>query len=116
MIHNEVSHKSGHSPNVQCVAKNTYVYESLIKSYYLLPLFILPKMVVTSGVSDQVLDGLYVVDGSILPVAVGVNPTLTISCLAERCMRLLAKREGWEIDYDSFKPLGKPTKTFCNLM
>ena len=46
-------------------------------------------------------------DGAILPIAVGVNPTLTISCLAERCMRLLAKREGWHIDYDTFKPLGK---------
>lgn len=60
---------------------------------------------VFEGDSSNVLNGLYVVDGAILPVAVGVNPTLTISCLAERCMRLLAKREGWNIDY-SFKPLG----------
>lgn len=59
------------------------------------------------------LDGLYVVDGSILPVAVGVNPTLTISCLAERCMRLLAKREGWNIDYDTFKPLGELVHIYC---
>jgi len=36
-----------------------------------------------------------------------VNPTLTISCLAERSMRLLAERVGWHIDYDTFKPLGK---------
>ena len=59
------------------------------------------------GDSGSVLEGLYVVDGAILPIAVGVNPTLTISCLAERCVRLLAKREGWYIDYDTFKPLGK---------
>lgn len=57
--------------------------------------------------SGQVLEGLYVMDGAILPIAVGVNPTMTISCLAERCIRLLAEREGWHIDYDTFKPLDK---------
>ena len=53
------------------------------------------------------LEGLYVVDGAILPTAVGVNPVMTISCLAERCMRLLAESKGWHIDYDTFTPLGK---------
>lgn len=59
------------------------------------------------GETDELLDGIYVVDGSIMPRAVGVNPSLTIACLAERCMRLLAEREEWRIDYDTFIPLGE---------
>lgn len=90
---------------VQSVWHTYYPDKSLNLLY--IPLFTILYLLLIAGLSDPVMEGLYVVDGSILPVAVGVNPTLTISCLAERCMRLLAKREGWQIDCDTFKPHGE---------
>lgn len=56
---------------------------------------------VFSGTGDAVHDGLYVSDGSVVPMSLGVNPLLTISALTERSCALIAKEHGWTIDYDS---------------
>jgi cholesterol oxidase len=49
---------------------------------------------------DTVHRGLYVMDGAVVPGALGVNPALTISALAERSCELLARDFGWTVRYD----------------
>jgi cholesterol oxidase len=48
---------------------------------------------------SNVYDGLYISDGSVIPRTLGVNPLLTISALAERNCKYIARDRGWTIDY-----------------
>jgi cholesterol oxidase len=49
--------------------------------------------------ADGVHDGLYVMDGSVIPTSLGVNPLFTIAALAERSCAHLAQDRNWAIDY-----------------
>jgi cholesterol oxidase len=53
---------------------------------------------VFAGDGDEVHDGLLVVDGSIVPRPLAVNPLLTIAALAERASALLVAERGWSAE------------------
>jgi cholesterol oxidase len=48
----------------------------------------------------DVYPGLYVSDGSIIPRPMSINPSLTISALAERNCVYMAQERGWQFNYD----------------
>lgn len=57
----------------------------------------------SNSAENGVHEGLYVVDGSVIPTSLGANPLLTITALGERAMVLLAKERGLEINDQAMK-------------
>jgi cholesterol oxidase len=66
--------------------------------------------VFSSNAGTGVYKGLYICDGSVVPLPLGVNPLITISALAERCCELMALDYGFTIDYD-YKEFDIPDET-----
>ena len=56
--------------------------------------------VFSGNAGDDIHVGLYISDGSIVPRALGINPSLTISALAERNSFYIADDRGWKIKQD----------------
>ncbi|KAG0038392.1 hypothetical protein BGZ82_000350 [Podila clonocystis] len=68
---------------------------------------------VFTGQGEEVYEGLYVMDGAVMPMSLGVNPFLTISALAERACALLARDRGWTIKYEpTLTPIDFKTPQF----
>ena len=53
-----------------------------------------PRSVVDSSLRYHALDNLYVVDGSVFPTSLGVNPQMTIMAMALRAAEIIDSRLG----------------------
>ncbi|KNG47508.1 FAD/NAD(P)-binding domain-containing protein [Stemphylium lycopersici] len=65
---------------------------------------------VFAGKGDTVHEGIFCVDGSVIPTSLGVNPCATITALAERSCDLIMKERGWTADESSNGILNLPKK------
>jgi len=63
--------------------------------------------VFSSAAGTDVHKGLYISDGAVIPLPLGVNPLITISAVAERCCEIMAQDYGFTIDY-SYKDVVLP--------
>jgi hypothetical protein len=54
-----------------------------------------------SGNGHDIHEGIVVVDGAVIPCALGVNPLATITALAERSVEAVAQKYGVVIDYET---------------
>lgn len=54
-----------------------------------------------TGNGSEVHEGLVIVDGAVIPAALGVNPLATITALAERSVEAVASKDGITIDYET---------------
>lgn len=55
------------------------------------------------GSATECYAGIVVVDGAVVPLALGANPFATITALAERSVGEIAKEAGIHIDYETQK-------------
>ncbi len=60
------------------------------------------------GGDSESLEGLFVCDGAAVPTSLGVNPSLTISAIAERAMMHLAEDHG--LSFTTKKKAGRPLR------